>query len=1417
MPSVKSLLKSAKHSLAANDPEEAIDFCDEVISQDKGNYYAHLFKGKAFGILEKKNDAVNSYLKATNIDPDDPLAWKGLLQVCSNSSDYKYFFSNVLGLAKAMSKHDDNLRPCVEAMKRYMSGQRNQLNSDNLNEYYYRQVIPGLSELGDLLGEMAANPTAMLEHLINLLSKRETAACAKEIRELKMRMPGNLNASNLRVLNDAKYQYFHKSEIPKLYEMLINIETDDNRRAVDEEKLLKYKFEMLLVCPEKKELYDEIYEMVSGMVLVHTHSQFAYDTYFDFVDPVTLGSLDIRVVTDYIKTFGMGGLGAILYAYIMSEISPYDAKVVHEYMKSEKKGRRKKKKAPESDDSKKDQPESSSTEADTDDNKEKDEKNDQISNSEALTLMLNGIHGAKKSILGHRILINFCIHLNEYQYALDYSHVFIKLVLNHSKLTGTQLPNARLDSVLNLAIIYTYHESPKNFSKAMELYSSVLSMDPDNIKAKMGNGLILMENGNFKKAADMLKDVVDEYPDDYKAAQEYGWCLVKLGQYESGRKLILQALKMISGTDANSLESKSITLWRVGQSFLLELEEGSTNDTSGLLKSAYENFVSSLKQSTSYPPCYTSLGLMFLKYYGKESRALKCFYKAYDLDPSELVASYELVKHFSKQRDWEMVDVICGRVVESERARKLLLAKGVQDPSWPYRMLGCAAMERQDDAKAIEYYQSGLRISPADVQSWIGLGEAYLGRGRLEASQKVFSHVLDLEPTNWQATYLLSESQASMGEYDESIGNLQKLLNGPQKDEKCVLTSLFETLIMKAFYEVDSGFIGRSFDTIVEALDTLKKAASLDIKSQKLWKGLGEVLELCVTVQSHASKIPFHVIEETLGLVDRSKFEIPDLITEISQSSPNFDVKKLKEAHRYVELCHYFAVEAAKTSLIVLPLKSSKSLRAGSIYNLGIAYSSWFEESGSDECIRDLAITVLRKAIQLEGNNPEFWGSLGIASLTRSARVSQHCFIKASSLGPKETVIWVNLGVLYMYYGDYELANKCFVRAQSLGPSGPNPWAGEALVADALGDKPTADRLYTHSYVLANGTKPLNSLLYGLSVVKRQLGSSSKESDLDAVQEFNAAHFGLLNYLKFYPNDQLALQLVASLIERIHTFEEGVKISEQLCDILESKYEESEDTQTLISFAEAKCQLARLQLGSKQYSSAIESAGLASSLLADNEDLITEETQKCLLSSLAVTGLALYFQAEYDDSLEQFNKILEVFPDSKRVVVLVSQVLYAFDEAETKQAAVEELFKNIETYGSSLLVALTIASISIVDRLEDYLPAIKDELLTIPLESRIKDASAEIPFFIDRINKITGGCENENVWQRNAFLFPDEVQVWNNLNTTVALNVSVNSKKVDSGTLGQAYVRTGVLREIQRGIFLNPSNSEGILALKECL
>lgn len=62
---------------------------------------------------------------------------------------------------------------------------------------------------------------------------------------------------------------------------------------------------------------------------------------------------------------------------------------------------------------------------------------------------------------------------------------------------------------------------------------------------------------------------------------------------------------------------------------------------------------------------------------------------------------------------------------------------------------------------------------------------------------------------------------------------------------------------------------------------------------------------------------------------------------------------------------------------------------------------------------------------------------------------------------------WTNLGLLYLYHSDVELANEALYRAQTLDPDYTLAWVGQGLVAVANGHDVDAQTLFEHAVTLS--------------------------------------------------------------------------------------------------------------------------------------------------------------------------------------------------------------------------------------------------------------------------------------------------------------------------------------------------------------
>ncbi|KAG8598336.1 hypothetical protein GDO81_002569 [Engystomops pustulosus] len=73
---VKAALKSARDAIRNKEYKEALKHCKAVLKLEKNNYNAWVFIGVAASELEQPDQAQAAYKKATEIEPEQILAWQ---------------------------------------------------------------------------------------------------------------------------------------------------------------------------------------------------------------------------------------------------------------------------------------------------------------------------------------------------------------------------------------------------------------------------------------------------------------------------------------------------------------------------------------------------------------------------------------------------------------------------------------------------------------------------------------------------------------------------------------------------------------------------------------------------------------------------------------------------------------------------------------------------------------------------------------------------------------------------------------------------------------------------------------------------------------------------------------------------------------------------------------------------------------------------------------------------------------------------------------------------------------------------------------------------------------------------------------------------------------------------------------------
>ncbi|QBM90394.1 superkiller protein 3 [Metschnikowia aff. pulcherrima] len=1370
--SLKQLLKASKAAIARNDPEDALYYAEEALKSDKNCYYAYIFKGKSYQLLDDLPNALKAFEKATAIEPENVLGWRGWYQVARAGDDFVKYFQILAKYLKVQVDLELPIADTIKDMYNYLH-ERKYTQDQTLNEVYLRSVLPG-TELAEIAGSALGNPADNIHKLLTLVKSREDLEVRQAVAKEKLRLPRVLTPQLAARLHELEWLIREKSDVSVLYGLYLEYCGDDTLRRLYEVEFLKYKYALLKIMPHKNEMFLEIKEMADDLVLLDTLDLFTWSLHLDFQDPNTLGDLDQGLVKKAITKFKGEGLSAVLYLYVMSDMCPFDKEQYKGiYFETEK------------------------LEPDTIIESDAIEVDEVVSEglllSEVLELMLQGYAKCQDLMLAHRIVCNYYIHLQEYEAASEKCTVVIRALADMQRTYDIDLVHCKRDILCLLAVVYTYHEAPKNFSRALQIYNKVLNDDPGNQQALIGKGLILMVKRDLKSASELLEQVSRDFPHDARALMELGWCHVLQADYTKGRTVLESALANVQGVGPKSFLTRANIRWRLAKSHVME----STSEAN--LKNAYDLLILSLKDSKTFAPAYTLLGVLYHDHYGDKLRAQKCFYKAFELDVAEITAAKYLVQDLAENSDWEVTEILCKRVVTSEKSRRILFSQLYEDTdkSWPYRVLGCSALNRQDDAKAIEWFQTALRMQAMDLECWIGLGEAYFNCGRMDAAMKVFLHTSEIDPSSWVSQYMLGSAVCMIGDYASGLDVLRKALK-MNPEAECILNALYEQSIMYSAQLLAGGFVKRMLSNNRATIEIIAVAAKKNLASLSLWKALGECLKLILKVQQDVEDLPIETVVQILSKVDNINDELASLDT----------AKSLFDAKSHLEAISMLSILAARAATQTSGQKVHKLVRAYTKYNVGLALLEAFNILEEQNLrLRESAIECFKQAIKLEPENAQYWIALGNAYVSLDPLLAQHCFIKASVFDSRDVSVWSNLAALYLRYGDADLAQEAFDRATSLAPEQSTPWLGNSLTAEVSGDLAKSTRLSTHAYVLSNGRSPLAQLCYALSVVNNRLGSAKDARDVEAAQEFSIANFAIQSFLKFQPNNETGLKLALLLSERCHTYETSILIGEKLSGILEKRFEKTESPAVLLEVATTKTLLARVYLGNGNYESAIENAQFTLDLLSEEEE--SKAVREAALSSRIVIGLSFFFNEQYNEALEEFQIILAEHSLSQKAVTLTAQILHALDTPESKQAAIDQLFSFIEENGLSLLVVLTLGAISVANSFEDYYIPIKEELEGLQLQELIGDNFRQVPKLLQEISDRVSGRDGSAVWQKFAMLFPGDFNILKNLDSHMALSSALlTESKRTAMEVSDAYAEKSTRRELQRALLICADNAK---------
>ncbi|EKG16415.1 Tetratricopeptide TPR-1 [Macrophomina phaseolina MS6] len=1422
-PSNKAALKAAKAALDAQKWDDAIAQAHTVLESDPQNYFARLFLGRALDKSGRPDDAARAYEEAAAIKPDDDQAWLGLRSLYESSGcgekRVDEYTKVGLRLGEIYAKMDDAHRAqtAVDKVVDFARANGSKAQYKRALEVY----LPTSPVYGFLEGRVP-HPAHTYTRIAEIVEQEEKERINREIGERRTRLGARIG----QVTAEVKREVFGSSPLEGIYQSIVDWSQDDEVRREYEEKLLQRAYDALAVLPsaDKKEKREQVVDLAHGMVIIKHPFLLAWTIELEWRDVETLQEYDANVVREFVEFFPETGLARVLKGYLTSEIAPFPLKLPQEPREE---------------------------------NEEKEEEEEApLSPEDRLLLMTDGLDDAKLSTLAHRLMGEYFLHLEEFESSVEVTRKGVQLVASEGQKSGLGFQNIKdaINSILATSLIQ--YQSPKNHPEAKSIFHDILQRKSTFTPALIGVGLILEEEEEYSEAIEFLSRALARDPENARIGAENAWCKALNGDHTTALAELESYVEQMKTTDPRSRQLRAQTLYRIG---ICKWEIDPTRQARKDRTGAYASFLQAIKTDPNIAPAYTSLGIFYQDYARDKKRARQCFQKAFELSPSELEAAERLARSFADQGEWDIVEVIAERAIESGKCRPAPGSKKKKGVSWPFSAMGIVQMNRQEYSKSVYSFLSALRISPDDYHSYVGLGESYHNSGRYNSALRTFNYAesptdgiqIKKPEENWFTKYMLANVNRELGLYDEAVTGYKEVLE-TRPGEFGVQIALLQTLVERGWRLIETGFFGKAADSALAAIEVAKTVVEQKPEAFNLWKALGDACSLFTWVQSRMEELPFEKVKALLEAgIEVNEFDLFSETDGVGQAQLFALLDLSTEGTSPLRKCLDAAVLAQKRAIYVC----THDIHAQAVawYNLG-----WTEYRAYVCCKQDVdpasqgkkslrllkaAMRCFKRAIELEAGNPEFWNALGIVTTQLNPKVAQHSLVRSLHLNERNVKAWVNLGTLYLLQNDYELAHTAFARAQSTDPDYPQAWLGEGLIALLWGDAKEALSHFTHAFEISDASSLVVKRQYAASTFDHLLSSPAASNDItNLIQPL----FALQQLYSQKSTDIPHRHLAALYLERVGNFDAAIEALEDICASAEAEFEVSESPQALSRFAQAKNDLARNRLAASQFSAAAEDAETALDLTAEEDGgtgMPAETRRKVRLGARLTAGLAQHYLNSMDAAIDHFRTALQESNAAPDVVCSLAEVLWAKGGSEEKNVARDQLFECVGNNPEHVGAVVLLGAMACLDEDGDTMDAVKDDLQALRTRPDLDTQKLRrIEKVLDAIAELSFTSSSDAVKteiQTSILLAPHQPHGWSQLAELVASDdgnltedeqvfpaemALVTAKRavpplgpLGAEELADAFAGAGTVADAQRAVICAPWNVRAWGALGECV
>ncbi|KAJ6031120.1 hypothetical protein N7540_001852 [Penicillium herquei] len=1410
--SPKAAVKQIRAAIDQNDFILAVEKAQALLAKEPDNYVANLYLGVATDRLDKPEESEAAYLAATRLKPTERTPWQGLIVLYEKQGDRKLdaYHTAVLSygqtladkyssLGTRLTYRSDEPERCQDLVNKYTEFAQNH-GSKSQHKNALELQLPS-SPLYSFLEGRLPHPSHTYLRIIEITEAEEKAFINREIGERRTRLGARLGQVTLEVKREA----FARSDLEALYQGLIDWSTDDSVRRQYEEKLLQRMFEELEVLPktDKDPKRKQVIRAAKDMVIIKHPFELAWTIAIEWKDNEHYAEFDVGVLREFIEFFPENGLSKVLKGFLSTSLSPFPQ------------------------------------EEDDQDGKPEEESHKTM--AERLIPMTDGLQLASTSIIAYRIMADLYHSMEEYGSAVDMSQKGKSNIDELVKSTGLTLINTTDAIDITYAQCLIFHQSPRNHPEAKQIFERILERKPKSTSCLLGIGLILKVDEDYPSAIDFLQRALERDDSNLMIRGELAWCKALNGDLEAGLNGLQDTLALLEEQKPQAKDIKAELLYRTGYcQWEIDPSPAARKDRSG----AHASFLAAIKTNFEYAPAYTSLGFFYADYKKDKNRARQCFQKAFELSPSEIEAAKRLSQGFADKKDWDYVQLVAQRVVDSGRAKPAPGAKR-KGHSWPYAALGTAHINKQEYPESIGHFQTALRISPDDYNSWVGLAEAYHHSGRHIAAINALEHARGLEESlpssekenTWFARHMLANVKRELREYDAAIEIYEDLLK-QRPDDAGNKIALLQTLTENSWKNLHTGMFNDAAELAVKAINVAQLLVDSRSEIFNLWKLVGDACSLFSYIKKKADKLSVAACKKlvTTG-IDPAALDIMTDVDEIGQTW--LDSTEGEDAATPA-FCINLSLLAFKRAVHVAV--NDKHAQAVAWYNLGWAeyhaYRNVREYGGSNDQPSQkylmAAVGCFKKAIEAEAGNAEFWNALGVVTANLSPKVSQHAFVRSLHLNEQNAQTWTNLGALYLLNGDAELANKAFTRAQSSDPQFAQAWVGQAAVALSFDTANEARGLFEHAFDLSRSSETVPKRHYALSLFDHLLSESSSSNE---VAELIRPFFALHQLVIQDPSDLSFVHLSALVAERMGETGDAQASLESVCSGMEAEYENSESLTSLLKYAQANADSARVLLACHEYEQAAEAAQTALTLADDEEaeKCDPEAYAKLRLSAHLTAGLAYYFTKSMDEAIDMFGAALNEADNDPDVVCLLTQVLWAKGGEEERSLARQTLVDCTKKNSDHVGAATLLGAIAILDGDRELIRTAESNLNTLLVRDEIdpQDRTKLLKLLatVSTLGLSEDGTLREHMRRIKEataaiMLSPGHPQGWTELSkgaksrypAEMAIDRALRSvpphSNLGAGELSQAYAQSGYSGDALKSIMVAPWRLEGWSALK---